>query len=81
MVRFIEAYGLWQQRAWAEWLALLSAGIYLPWELYEVVRRATLGAEVILLLNTIIVLYLLSCRLAAWRTRREPVSLALAESD
>lgn len=25
-VRFTEAYGLWRERAWAEWLAALSAG-------------------------------------------------------
>jgi uncharacterized membrane protein (DUF2068 family) len=39
VVRFIEAYGLWHRRRWAEWLALLSTGMYLPWELVEVIRR------------------------------------------
>lgn len=66
-VRFIEAYGLWHQRVWAEWFALLSGSLYLPWELYEVVEHATIGTEVVLLLNTVIVLYLLYCRLVAWR--------------
>ena len=33
-VRFVEAYGLWWGRRWAEWFAALSAGIYLPFELY-----------------------------------------------
>src|SRR2546422_11731052 len=45
-VRFIEAYGLWQRRVWAEWFALLSGSLYLPWELYEVVERATISAAV-----------------------------------
>jgi uncharacterized membrane protein (DUF2068 family) len=27
-VRFAEAYGLWLERRWAEWLAALSGGIY-----------------------------------------------------
>ena len=34
-VRFIEAYGLWRGRRWAEWFAVLSGGIYIPFELYE----------------------------------------------
>ena len=68
MVRFIEAYGQWQRRVWAEWFALLSTSLYLPLELYEVVERATTSAAVVLLLNTPIVLYLLSCRLTARRS-------------
>jgi uncharacterized membrane protein (DUF2068 family) len=27
IVRFIEAYGLWRSRAWAEWFAVLSGGL------------------------------------------------------
>jgi uncharacterized membrane protein (DUF2068 family) len=34
-VRFIEAYGLWRARWWAEWFAALSAGLYVPFELVE----------------------------------------------
>src|SRR4051812_24240585 len=32
-VRFIEGYGLWRERRWAEWFAVISAGLYLPLEL------------------------------------------------
>src|SRR5277367_4683916 len=32
-VRFTEAWGLWNRRVWAEWFALLSGCLYLPWEL------------------------------------------------
>src|SRR5258708_39945379 len=32
-VRFIESYGLWREKRWAEWFAVISAGIYLPLEL------------------------------------------------
>jgi uncharacterized membrane protein (DUF2068 family) len=77
-VRFIEAYGLWHQRAWAEWLGLLSGSLYLPWEFYTVSKHATLSAEVVLLLNLTIVLYLLSCRLEAWKTRDGLAVSALA---
>src|SRR5262245_44252600 len=40
--RFIEAYGLLRRRNWAEWIALLSAAMYLPWELVELIRRPNL---------------------------------------
>ena len=38
LVRFIEAYGLWRARLWAEWLAAASGAIYVPFELYELSR-------------------------------------------
>src|ERR1043166_1027789 len=34
-VRFIAAYGLGHRLVWAEWFALLSGSLYLPWEIYE----------------------------------------------
>src|SRR5574340_1644507 len=38
-VRFIEAYGLWHARAWAEWFAALSGAISVPFELFELQKR------------------------------------------
>src|SRR4051812_9573775 len=38
-VRFVEAYGLWRDRAWAEWMAIISTAIYLPLEFYEVFEK------------------------------------------
>ena len=35
LVRFIEAYGLWRERRWAEWFAAVSGGIYIPFEIYN----------------------------------------------
>jgi uncharacterized membrane protein (DUF2068 family) len=37
--RFVEGYGLWKERVWAEWLALISGAVYLPFEVYEVCLR------------------------------------------
>lgn len=34
-IRLLEAWGLWRQRAWAEWLAVISGCIYIPFEIYE----------------------------------------------
>jgi uncharacterized membrane protein (DUF2068 family) len=65
-VRFAEAYGLWRERRWAEWLAALSGGIYVPIEIYELTRSVSwikLGA---LTLNLAVVAYM--C-FVLWRTR------------
>ena len=65
-VRFAEAYGLWLGRRWAEWLAALSGGIYVPVEIYELTRGASWIKVGALLLNAAIVVCL--CRVL-WRTR------------
>ena len=61
-LRFVEAYGLWHKRAWAEWLAIISGGAYLPVEVYEVVHGATAVKVVVLLVNAGIVAYLIDVR-------------------
>src|SRR5205814_1500658 len=40
-VRFVEAWGLWNRRIWAEWFALLSGAMYLPWEILKLAKRAS----------------------------------------
>jgi uncharacterized membrane protein (DUF2068 family) len=57
-VRFAEAVGLWLNRRWAEWFGFLSGGIYIPLEIYGVVRSATLLKIGLLIINTSIVLFL-----------------------
>jgi uncharacterized membrane protein (DUF2068 family) len=64
-MRFIEAYGLWSIRAWAEWFAIVSGGVYLPAELYELIQRPTAVKAVVLIVNIAIVAYLIYFR---WRT-------------
>ena len=58
MVRFIEAYGLWNERRWAEWLAALSGGVYIPIEVYELAHRASWIKFGALVINFIIVGYM-----------------------
>ena len=58
IVRFAEAYGLWRRMAWAEWFGLLTGGMYIPLELFEVVRRATWPKITILVVNLGVVGYL-----------------------
>jgi uncharacterized membrane protein (DUF2068 family) len=58
MVRFTEAYGLWFDRAWGEWIGALSGGIYLPFEATEAITRPTVMHLVLLLGNLVIVVFL-----------------------
>jgi uncharacterized membrane protein (DUF2068 family) len=59
LLRFAEAYGLWYARAWAEWIALVSGTLYLPFEIYKVIHRASLFHVSVLLLNLAVVLYMI----------------------
>ncbi|OLF35856.1 MULTISPECIES: DUF2127 domain-containing protein [unclassified Psychrobacter] len=55
-LRFIEAYGLWQDKTWAYWFSVIGYGIFIPIEIYYLIVSPfdwfKLG---ILLLNIIIV--------------------------
>ncbi len=68
-VRFIEAWGLWNRRVWAEWFALLSGTMYLPWELLKLVERVDWDRVAVLVINLAIVLYMLSIRIRECRGR------------
>ena len=57
-LRFIEAYGLWHERAWAEWLGVISGGLYLPLEIYELMLGVTLIKVVLFVINVLIVAFL-----------------------
>jgi len=54
-VRFVEAYGLWRQKTWAEWLALVGGCIYLPLEIYEIHAKASIVHVSALLINLVVV--------------------------
>jgi uncharacterized membrane protein (DUF2068 family) len=57
-LRFIEGYGLWNARVWAEWLALLSGTIYLPWEIRALIHRPSPLHWAFLLINLAIIAYI-----------------------
>jgi uncharacterized membrane protein (DUF2068 family) len=66
-VRFTEAWGLWNRRVWAEWFALLSGALYLPWEIFKLVELPNWWHVSVFLLNIAILLYILNIRIAAYR--------------
>ena len=56
--RFVEAYGLWRGRRWAEWFAVASGGFYVPFEIYELFRGVSGLKLATLFVNLIIVAYM-----------------------
>jgi uncharacterized membrane protein (DUF2068 family) len=58
IVRFVEAVGLWLEKQWAEWFALISGCLYLPIEIYELAHHATPIKWAIFATNLLIVAYL-----------------------
>jgi uncharacterized membrane protein (DUF2068 family) len=58
VLRFVEAYGLWYARAWAEWIALISGTLYLPFEIYKLIHRPGPFHIAVFLINVAIVLYM-----------------------
>lgn len=77
VIRLAEGYGLWRGKHWAEWFAVISAGIYLPVELVQFARRPRAFTAGIILLNIVLIYYLgkLLARQRAERKRRLSVNL------
>ncbi len=65
-LRFAEAYGLWRESHWAEWLAAISATIYIPLEVLEVMKHPSWREVTALVVNVLIVIFL---AFVLWRTR------------
>ncbi|MEO6568340.1 MAG: DUF2127 domain-containing protein [Opitutaceae bacterium] len=58
LVRFVEAYGLWFERRWAEWFALVAGALYVPVEIYELIHHASWIKVAILGTNLAVVAYM-----------------------
>lgn len=61
----VEGLGLWFARAWAEWYSAGVTASLIPFEVWELWRRATPLKGVVLLLNVAVVAYMV------WRIRRD----------
>ena len=70
-LRFAEAYGLWKQRTWAEWLAFISGTLLLPLEIRGLMRGITVIRSTLLVANLGIVIYMLYVLRAGVRHRAE----------
>jgi uncharacterized membrane protein (DUF2068 family) len=54
----VEGAGLMFRKRWAEYFTTIVTFSFIPLEIYELARRATLAREVVLLLNVAVVIYL-----------------------
>ena len=63
----VEGFGLWLGKRWGEWLTVVATTSFIPFEAYELWKRATFTRAGFLASNVAIVMYLV------WRirTRRE----------
>ena len=57
-LRFAEGYGLWRQANWAKWIGLISSLIYLPYEIYDLIKNPGIFPLVFIIIN-LIVIYIL----------------------
>jgi uncharacterized membrane protein (DUF2068 family) len=69
-LRFTEAYGLWKERTWAEWVAFVSGTLLLPLEVRQLFRGITFFRGALLIGNLAIVCYMLYVILENRRERR-----------
>jgi uncharacterized membrane protein (DUF2068 family) len=54
-----EGVGLWLGKRWAEYLTVIATGSFVPFEIYELVRRPGLPGVAALVLNLAVVAYLI----------------------
>lgn len=69
LLRFIESYGLFRERAWAEALAAASGTIYVPFEVMELVRHPGWLSVVLLAVNVAIVAVMVRALLQRHRSK------------
>ena len=58
-IRLVEAYGLWFDRSWGEWVAALSGSLYVPFEVQHLIHQTTMISALVLLLNLGVVGFML----------------------
>ncbi|MDP4075234.1 DUF2127 domain-containing protein [Acidovorax sp. A1169] len=58
LVRFTEAYGLWNDRRWGEWLGALSGALYIPFELWHFAHHPSVASAAVALTNVAVVGFL-----------------------
>ncbi|MFI4941135.1 MAG: DUF2127 domain-containing protein [Burkholderiales bacterium] len=65
-IRMVEAYGLWHEFEWAEWIGALSGAIYIPFEIHHIAHRPSVTGIVVFTINAFIVGFL---AYQLWRRR------------
>ena len=58
-IQFAEGIGLWLERVWGEYLAVVASSLFLPVEIYEIANKPTIVKVVVLLVNVAVVIWLI----------------------
>lgn len=61
-LRFAEAYGLWSGRKWGFMIGIISVSLYLPIEIFEIIKSISYAKVIVTTLNLIILIYLIKER-------------------
>ena len=71
-VTMAEGVGLYLEKAWGEFLTLAITASFLPWEIYEIIRRLTWIRVGLLTINILVFIYLVKLVMdrARHRTRK-----------
>lgn len=75
IVRFLEAYGLWHEQRWGEWLAALSGALYVPFELRHLIHSPSLVTAAVVVVNMAVVGFM------AWQLRQRGVPSAVRSAN
>jgi uncharacterized membrane protein (DUF2068 family) len=70
----LEGVGLYLEKAWGEYLTLLITASFLPWEVFEILRRVTWFRSGLLAVNVLVFVYLLQLVVERGRLRCGPGS-------
>lgn len=62
LLLFIESAGLMYRASWAAWLAIGETAFFIPLEIYKLLGKFSYSVLIILVLNTLMVLYLVRNR-------------------
>ena len=73
-IGIVEGIGLYLEKAWAEYLTLAITASFLPWEIFEILRRVTWFRCGLLVANLLIFFYLLQLVTERRRCKQEPPS-------
>jgi uncharacterized membrane protein (DUF2068 family) len=58
-LQVVEGVGLWLLKRWGEYLAVVATSVFLPLEIYDLIKGVTMTRVVTLTINVAAVLYLL----------------------
>jgi uncharacterized membrane protein (DUF2068 family) len=57
-IDFAEGIGLVMEKTWAEWLTIGLTASFLPWEIFEIIRRFTWIKVGVCIINVLVLVYL-----------------------